>query len=329
MILLCGIKEDAPLARIRDLLRDCSAETVFYDQRSVLETSIKLSSEPGGGGTFRVGVTTIELQSISAAYVRCYDVRQLPRVEKAGVESDEWNHALGVEDALVTWLETCDALVVNRPSAMTGNGSKPYQTEQIRAQGFAVPHTLLTTDPRAATEFWRAHREVIYKSISSVRSVVARLGSDHIDRLSEVTNCPTQFQELIPGQDHRVHVIGDEVYACAIGSSSVDYRYAKDKSQVTVYPCELPRSLTDRCRALAGHLGLAFAGIDLRETPRGEWYCFEVNPSPAFTFYEQMADQPLGQAVARLLQDAPFRNRSRQTLRQAALRPLANGLPGD
>jgi hypothetical protein len=31
------------------------------------------------------------------------------------------------------------------------------------------------------------------------------------------------------------------------------------------------------------------------------WYCFEVNTSPAFTYYEGRAGLPIGAAIARLL----------------------------
>ena len=51
-------------------------------------------------------------------------------------------------------------------------------------------------------------------------------------------------------------------------------------------------------------MNLPLAGIDLRRTPQGEWYCFEVNPSPAFTYYEQITGQPISQAVALLLANA-------------------------
>lgn len=42
-----------------------------------------------------------------------------------------------------------------------------------------------------------------------------------------------------------------------------------------------------------------------RRTPEGDWYCFEVNPSPAFTYYESRSGQPIGNAVARLLAVGP------------------------
>jgi len=56
-----------------------------------------------------------------------------------------------------------------------------------------------------------------------------------------------------------------------------------------------------RTRSLVAALGLALAGVDLRRTPDGQWFCFEVNPSPGFTFYEPEDERPVADAIARLL----------------------------
>jgi glutathione synthase/RimK-type ligase-like ATP-grasp enzyme len=52
------------------------------------------------------------------------------------------------------------------------------------------------------------------------------------------------------------------------------------------------------CVKLSAGLGLAFAGIDLKITPEHDVYCFEVNPSPAFSYYESQTGQPISRAVA-------------------------------
>jgi glutathione synthase/RimK-type ligase-like ATP-grasp enzyme len=52
---------------------------------------------------------------------------------------------------------------------------------------------------------------------------------------------------------------------------------------------------------MADSLGLVLSGIDLRRTPDDEYYCFEINPSPGFIFYERNTGQPISEAVARLL----------------------------
>ena len=55
------------------------------------------------------------------------------------------------------------------------------------------------------------------------------------------------------------------------------------------------------CVNLTEGLGLAFAGIDLKVTPENHVYCFEVNPSPAFSYYESSTGQPISEAVAEYL----------------------------
>jgi D-alanine-D-alanine ligase-like ATP-grasp enzyme len=106
----------------------------------------------------------------------------------------------------------------------------------------------------------------------------------------------------VPGREHRVHVVGERIFACEIVSDADDYRYAE--TPVELRSCSLPVEVAERCQRLAAHLGLAVAGIDLRLTPDGEWYCFEVNPAPGFPFYER-ASGPIGDAIAELLLAAP------------------------
>ncbi len=43
------------------------------------------------------------------------------------------------------------------------------------------------------------------------------------------------------------------------------------------------------------------AGIDLRLDPEGRWYCFEVNPSPGYSFFQEHTGQRIDRAIARLL----------------------------
>ena len=61
------------------------------------------------------------------------------------------------------------------------------------------------------------------------------------------------------------------------------------------------RPISPRPACAVGSLGLVLSGIDLRRTPDGEYYCFEINPSPGFIFYERMTGQPISEAVAHLL----------------------------
>jgi hypothetical protein len=301
-IVLWGIPGDTPLIAVQHALSRMGYWVTFIDQRAVLETEVELDVDAEIKGLVRTPDDVVDLSSVTAAYLRPYDSARLLGIESAGRGSAAWRHAVGVDDALLSWADLTPALVVNRPCAMASNNSKPYQACLVRTLGFATPETLITTDPQAARAFWAHHHDVIYKSISGVRSIVSRLTTDHEARLEDITCCPTQFQAHIPGNDYRVHVVGDEVFACEIISAASDYRYAaRQGMSVELRPYTLPQDIAERCRKLAVALALPVAGIDLRHSPEDRWYCFEVNPSPAFTYYQDATDQPIDEAIAHLL----------------------------
>ena len=305
MILIWGLAADPPLRSVHAALSRMGATTVFLDQQGVLGCKLELVIDCAVHGTLRIMRKAIDLAAIGAVYVRPYDVRQIRALTGKRSGDPPFDRALAFEGALGCWLEMTPALVVNRPLAMSSNNSKPYQTELIRAAGFDVPDTLVTTDASTALEFWKKHGTVIYKSISGVRSIVTRLRPEHRERLPDVSHCPTQFQEYIHGTDIRIHVVGEEVFGCEILSDADDYRYPllPDAGvQVRSYP--VPGNLADRCRRLAAALELPVAGIDFRRTASGQMYCFEANPSPGFSFYEEATGQQISEAIARLLLNA-------------------------
>jgi glutathione synthase/RimK-type ligase-like ATP-grasp enzyme len=290
---------------VRKALRAMSEPVIVLDQHESAHASLDLSIGAAIYGILRAGSIDIALEAVTGVYLRPYDVRQLPALESLGPGASIWRHTVELDDALQAWAEVTPALVVNRPSAMASNGSKPYQSALIRAAGFDVPDTLVTTDPSAVLSFWKKHGTVIYKSISGIRSIVTRLRPEHREKLPDVSHCPTQFQEYIEGTDIRIHVVGDEVFGCEIRSDADDYRYPPGESaDPQVRNWHVPDELAERCRRLAAALELAVAGIDLRCTAAGRFYCFEANPSPAFSFYQEATGQPLGEAIARLLSNA-------------------------
>lgn len=306
MILLWGVPGDPPLDAVHAELLRRGVPTVLVDQRRAAEVALELEVQESISGALRVGDQRVGLEAISGFYLRPHD--------RATLRSSAGDAPLGsapvlelaLDDALLAFAELAPGLVLNRPSAMAGNGSKPYQYAQIRGVGFSVPETLITTSPDAAREFFAQHGRVVYKSISGVRSIVGELRDTDVCRLSDVAWCPTQLQERIAGVDVRVHVVGDALFACEVRSEAVDYRYAPLAGHaVEVSRCELPSDCAERCLAVARATELPLAGIDLRRTPEGEWCCFEVNPSPGFTYYQQASGHPIDAAVATLLAESP------------------------
>lgn len=305
MILLWGLCGDGPFDAVTAALQRRGVAFCLIDQRRVLQTGVELRSDAELGGSLHYEGQTHELNAMRAVYWRTHDLRRVPEVVEAEALCNNGaalRAAYAVEQALVIWLEMTAACVVSRPSNMASNGSKPYQMGIIKAHGFDVPDTLITTDPQAAKRFWTDKGAVIYKSVSGTRSIVSRLSNAHLSRLDDVAWCPTQFQQFVPGRDYRVHVVGEAVFASEILSDAEDYRYAARHGEpAELRAAQLPAEIETRCVALAHAMGLPLAGIDLRCTPDDRWFCFEVNPSPGFTYYEAHTGQPIADAIAGLL----------------------------
>jgi hypothetical protein len=311
-VVLWGARSDGPLRAVLSRLRALGADVLLLDQLDMdaLAVDLDLARQATGtvaaAGTLRAGSRRLSLDQVTALYLRPYDIGSLPALADCGPGSPAWEHAVRFEEAMCLWSELSGCLVVNRPSAMASNDSKPFQLQLIAACGLRVPDTLVTTDATAAAAFRARYKDVIYKSVSGRRSIVSRVSPAHDVRMSDLRWCPTQFQQHVPGTDYRVHVICGELYATEIRSAADDYRYATSDG-VSFRAADLDGGLAERLAALVRTLGLHVAGIDLRRTPDGGWYCLEVNPSPAFTYYEQATGQPIAASIARALAHAGSR----------------------
>jgi glutathione synthase/RimK-type ligase-like ATP-grasp enzyme len=207
------------------------------------------------------------------------------------------------DTGLMALLEDLPCAVVNRLGGGLSNNSKAYQALLVRQCGLLTPPTLVTNDPQAAHRFYEdCQGEAIYKSLSGIRSIVRRLEPEQLARLPLLRHGPAQFQAFIPGENVRVHTVGDQMFATRVYSEAVDYRYARREGhEVRMEPISLPPEVAESCLWLARKLDLLLTGIDLKETRDGRYYCFEVNPSPGFLYYERYSGQPISQALADLL----------------------------
>jgi glutathione synthase/RimK-type ligase-like ATP-grasp enzyme len=268
------------------------------NQRELLASTIETSWEHGRArATIDYGHTQLSLDAVSGVYTRLTSFGVLPEVV---AEPALWHNAQRLHQALEMWLETTHACIINRTSANDTNNSKPYQALIIRDY-FDVPATLVTNVAAEVLDFRSEFGEIIYKSSSGERSIVTKLCDADVARLDHLATVPVQFQEFVQGRDVRVHVVGSEVFASVITSDAVDYRY-DHSGQVDMRPMAVSSELGERCVALTARLGLTLAGIDLRYAADGRVVCFEVNPSPAFSVFDDLqAGAPIADAIARHL----------------------------
>ncbi|WP_405020407.1 alpha-L-glutamate ligase [Kitasatospora sp. NBC_00070] len=298
MIVFYGCPDDPPLTLAADAARAAGLRHLVVDQT-------RLAGYDFVGGAGLAGYLLAEghrlaLDEITAVYARPLEP------PAPGGDAAARARTAAFHRWFTDWLDVARAFVVNRPRAMESNGSKPYQAQLIARAGFPVPETLVTDDPAEVRAFHAEHGRLVYKSTSGIRSIVREFTADDESRLHLVRGLPTQFQAYVPGRDVRVHVVGERAFAAAVDCPAVDYRYAERdglRAELTAY--ELPAGIEKRAVALAAELGLPLAGIDLRERPDGDWVCFEVNPMPAYSYYESHTGLPIAAAIVDLLAGAP------------------------
>ncbi|MEZ4709913.1 MAG: hypothetical protein R3A44_22090 [Caldilineaceae bacterium] len=306
MILICGIPSEAPVRLVIEAAARLGAQHAVFNQREAHFYDLYLAVDrAGAGGRLYMRHAAWRLEEFSGVYARLMDFRDLPEHQPhtpGALNQEERHKSALIHSALDEWLEMAPGPVLNRSSAMASNGSKPYQAQLIAQAGFPTPQTLITNQPEAARAFLAEHGRVIFKSISSIRSVVKELDHGRLAELERIRFLPTQFQPYVPGTNIRVHVVGADLFATQIDTQAVDYRYAgQDGLEVTMTPLELPTAIADRCRHLSHLLNLPLCGIDLKRTPDDQYVCFEVNPSPGYSYYQERTGQEIAGAIVRYL----------------------------
>jgi RimK-like ATP-grasp domain len=306
MILVCGAADDQQVALVLTALQMAGHPYQLLDlTRYPSGYTIRWTAEDGPSrGVLSGPEWQLELEHLSGVYVRY--AGSAPAGSNAADLPPALQEAAAVETlaGLMVILEQLTCRVVNRYHAGLANSSKPYQSLAIRASGFHVPRSLVTTDPMTAEQFFDAYRgEVVIKPIGGQPAIVRTCARQDLERLRSVQpRVPIYLQSFVPGDNIRVHVVGNQAIATLCRSNVVDYRNAAAQGGETqLQPTRLPETVEAACRRLADASGLALTGIDLKRTPEGEYYCFEVNPSPVFSWYEARTDQPISSAVVNLL----------------------------
>jgi glutathione synthase/RimK-type ligase-like ATP-grasp enzyme len=135
-----------------------------------------------------------------------------------------------------------------------------------------------------------------------VRSIVKELKPADERLLDKIQYLPTQFQQKLMGTNIRVHVVGDAIFATKIETGVTDYRYARRENETAFLSAfTLPKKIEKSCFQLSQQLGLTLCGIDLFLSNENEYYCFEVNPSPGYSYYQNSTGQDISGAIAKWL----------------------------
>ena len=196
VILLWGPRTDSPLLAVEAALARRGAPSFFLDQARVQETETELRLDDGVvSGRISLGDACCSLEDITAVYPRATLGRRLI----AHLQDDNLaTHADRLDAEINDLLDLIRATVINPAAASASNGSKPYQLALIARHGFAVPDTLVTTDPTQVAALRARHKQIIYKSVSGIRSIVSRFSDGHAARLEDIAWFPHNSRPMCP-----------------------------------------------------------------------------------------------------------------------------------
>lgn len=273
-------------------------------------TQLRITAELEQGhwaGKLRTPAHVLDLGEIQTVWYRSPEAFQLPADLPAPVRDHvfrEAKHGFSVVSAL-------DALWVDHPSRIADASFKPWQLARAQQHGLTVANTMITSEQESVRDFAR-RAPTITKQLSS-NLMYSVDGIPQVLWTTEVT--PGDLRDLhgvglttnllqrrVFGNDVRVIVIGDRMWAFEILSppGTLDYRRDYDGTQAQLV--DLPPQLGEQVRTLMSSFDLLYGALDFLVTPDDEWTFLELNPGNGqYLWLEDATGAPLTDALADLL----------------------------
>jgi glutathione synthase/RimK-type ligase-like ATP-grasp enzyme len=195
---------------------------------------------------------------------------------------------------------------VNDPEAVDRANNKMWQLRAAAKVGFDTPVTLVGNHAAEVSDKFRSG-PLVAKTIGG--AAIERNGiREHLFSQSislgdldpaAVKAAPCIFQEQVkPGMDVRVTVVGDRVFATDIRvpSDYLDWR-AAPQGIVSYCTINLPAEVTKCCLELCRIAGLTYGAFDLVRRPDGRYMFLEVNASGQWGWIEYATGQRITEAI--------------------------------
>jgi glutathione synthase/RimK-type ligase-like ATP-grasp enzyme len=305
MILILGAPDDLHAALIHTKIQQRGKQTAYFDTRQFpAQTRITFIPNDPEASYLQLGseAEKIYFSDIHAVYWRTFlgtKTREFDEPYLKDIAVREIDSAIG---SLVRGL---DCLWVNSYTAIEQHRYKGYQLQLLHRAGLRVPETLITNNGDEVRRFYEHFQgNVIYKPVRGGAHTAQLTEADLThERLRELSEAPVQFQEFIRGNDIRVYLVQDELFAAEILTNALDFR--KDPN-AKINPLTLPEAVAKYCFTVAKTFALVFTGIDIRRTAAEEYVFLEGNPSPMFIYFEKVTGYPISDRLVDLLLRGPL-----------------------
>lgn len=257
----------------------------------------------------------VDLSQITAVWYRKpYPAEVSKKLKTKQAISYVQNESAAFLEGLYTYLS--DRFWINFPPYVDQAKHKLSNLSLAANIGFEIPHTLITTNPEAAKEFYKKNNgNVVTKMLSNYAYVdkfnyypiwTSKVSPADLEKIDDVIFAPTQLQEYIEKKvELRVTIVDKHVFSCEIHSQNsektkIDWRnYDFENVMHREHP--LPKTLEKKCFAMLKKLNLNFGAFDFVVTPDDRYVFIELNPNGQYLWIEMLTKMPISKAIADLL----------------------------
>ena len=211
----------------------------------------------------------------------------------------DWPASANLEAMLWAMLRCPHFRFINPIDGVLAHRAKPWQLYVIPSNSDlkVIPSASATFDRRTAP--WRllkGERDILAKPAMGGASPVRLEGPDfHAGHFDAST-----YQHIIEGTPERWVKIGRKWFRFIIKTDHLDYR--NDPAPQIIFKVPRPE-FVDRLKLdeLCKINHLEFAGLDMIQDEKGDFYFIEINPSPMLTGFQSITGAPLVAELATFL----------------------------
>lgn len=211
----------------------------------------------------------------------------------------DWPASPNIEAMLWAMLRCPHFRFINPIDGVLAHRAKPWQLYVVPADSDlkVIPSVSVTSNYRIAPWRWlKGENAILGKPAMGGSSPVRLVGQDvppvHFDA--------STYQHIIEGTPERWVKIGRKWFRFIIETDHLDYR--NDPAPKITFQVPQPEfvarlKLDELCKI--NHL--EFAGLDLIQDEKGDFYFIEINPSPMLTGFQSITGAPLVAELATFL----------------------------
>lgn len=194
--------------------------------------------------------------------------------------------------------------------------NKLHQLRVAQEIGLNIPQTLVTNNPSEAREFFSELKgKVVVKLLtplsysmkgSSFFLYTSKVKEEDLLDAQTLSYCPMIFQEQIPKQrELRIVFVDGSFFVGALDASqyeqtTTDWRCADNKN-FAWQSFQIPEQLKNSLTLFMKKFGLLFGAFDFIQTPSGEYFFLEINPTGEWGMLEKDLELPISNAIANAL----------------------------